>query len=212
MFLTAVPELPKPLPGFEAIKHYWDPRRKIPAAKILPGEYYVTKNNEIITTVLGSCVSVCMYDLIAGVGGMNHFMLPISDGQGWGGDNDLVSTANRYGNFAMGHMLNEILKNGGTKKNIEVKMFGGGRIISTMPHIGEMNIKFVRVYLENEGLRLAGEDVGSIYPRKIVYYPATGRVLVKKLKQVRNNIIIERENRYRSDIEHKPFSGDIELL
>ncbi len=212
MLLTAAKELPRPLPGFEAINHYWDPHNKMPAAKILPGEYYVTRSNEIITTVLGSCVSACMHDVVAGVGGMNHFMLPVSNGQGWSGSSDLVSTANRYGNLAMEHMINEILKNGGRKRNIEVKIFGGGSIISSMTHIGEMNIKFVRVYLENEGLRLAGEDVGGIYPRKVVYFPATGRVMVKKLKQVRNDVILEREKQYRSDIERKPLAGEIELF
>ncbi|MEJ2529055.1 MAG: chemoreceptor glutamine deamidase CheD [Gammaproteobacteria bacterium] len=212
MLLAAAKELPQPLPGFEAINHYWDPHNQMPAAKILPGEYYVTRNNEIITTVLGSCVSACMHDMVAGVGGMNHFMLPVSNGQGWSGKGDLVSTANRYGNFAMEHMINEILKNGGRKRNIEVKIFGGGSIISTMTHIGELNIKFVRMYLENEGLRLVGEDVGDIYPRKVVYFPATGRVMVKKLKQLRNNVILERENQYRSDIERKPLSGEIELF
>lgn len=212
MLLTAAHKLPKTLPGFEAINHYWDPHNRMPAAKILPGEYYVTKNNEIITTVLGSCVSACMHDVVAGVGGMNHFMLPISTGQGWGSDKDLVSTANRYGNFAMEHMINEILKHGGRKQHIEVKIFGGGRIISSMTHIGEMNIRFVRTYLENEGLRLAGEDVGDIYPRKVIYFPATGRVLVKKLKQLRNNVIVEREQQYHSDIERKPLAGEIELF
>lgn len=212
MSLKTSHELPKPLPGFEAINHYWDPRNKMPAAKILPGEYYVTRSDEIITTVLGSCVSACMRDVLAGVGGMNHFMLPISNGQSWGGDEDVVSTANRYGNFAMEHMINEILKNGGDKKNFEVKIFGGGRIISTITHIGEMNIRFVRAYLENEGLRLAGEDVGDVFPRKIIYYPATGRVQVKKLKQLRNDAIIERENRYLSDIERRPVTGEIELF
>jgi len=97
------------LSGFESINRYWDRAHQMPAAKILPGEYYVTQQNEIITTVLGSCVSACIWDRAAGIGGMNHFMLPLSHTGDWGGSG-LISTATRYGNFAMEHMINDILK------------------------------------------------------------------------------------------------------
>jgi len=212
MSLNVMPELPNPLPGFDDINHYWDLQNKMPAAKILPGEYYVTKCDEIITTVLGSCVSACIHDVTAGIGGMNHFMLPISEGHGWGWTKDLVSTANRYGNFAMEHMINQMLTNGGSRKNLEVKIFGGGRIIASLTDIGEQNVQFVRHYIENEGLRLVSEDVGDLFPRKIIYYPATGKVLVKKLRQLRNDTIVRRENNYRSYIARKLVEGEVELF
>ncbi len=205
-------ELPNPLPGFEDVNHYWDPLHNMPTAKILPGEYYVTKCDEIITTVLGSCVSACVHDVVAGIGGMNHFMLPISEGRGWSGASDLIGTANRYGNFAMEHMINQILKNGGSRENLEAKIFGGGRIIPSLTDIGKRNVEFVLNYLQKEGLRLISEDVGDLFPRKIVYYPVTGRVLVKKLKQLRNDTIVRRERDYRSYIVHKPVEGDVELF
>jgi chemotaxis protein CheD len=205
-------ELPRPLPGFEHINHYWDGLRHMPAAKILPGEFYVTKSDEIITTVLGSCVSACVHDLTAGVGGMNHFMLPASKSGNWKGTSDLVSAENRYGNYAMEHMINELLKYGATRENLEVKIFGGGQIISKFTHIGDKNISFIHLYLINERLRLAGEDVGGEFARKVVYYPATGKVRVKKLKQLRNATIIERERKYITDIEKQPVKGEIELF
>jgi len=201
----------KALPGFEHINRYWDRVHKIQAAKLLPGEYYVTMNNEVITTVLGSCVSACVRDRVFGVGGMNHFMLPISDGQGWG-DADLVSTATRYGNYAMEHMINDILTHGGRRKNLEVKIFGGGQIIASMTSVGLKNINFVREYIAAEGLALIGEDVGDIYPRKVVYYPKTGRVKVKKLKDMHNDTVIRRERDYQHNIEEKPVEGSIELF
>jgi chemotaxis protein CheD len=184
----------------------------MPAAKILPGEFYVTKSDEIITTVLGSCVSACVHDLTAGVGGMNHFMLPASKSGNWKGTSDLVSAENRYGNYAMEHMINELLKYGATRENLEVKIFGGGQIISKFTHIGDKNISFIHLYLINERLRLAGEDVGGEFARKVVYYPATGKVRVKKLKQLCNATIIERERKYITDIEKQPVKGEIELF
>ena len=98
--------------GFQDIKRYWDKTNDIFAAKILPGEYYVTANNEAIVTVLGSCVSACIRDKVFGIGGMNHFMLPINKNE----TNEKISAmgnAARYGNFAMEQMINDILKNGG---------------------------------------------------------------------------------------------------
>ena len=199
------------LPGFEHINRYWDRLHKMQAAKLLPGEYYVTENDEIITTVLGSCVSACIRDRVFGVGGMNHFMLPISDGQGWG-NADLVSTATRYGNYAMEHMINDILSHGGHRKNLEVKIFGGGQIIASMTNVGLKNINFVREYIVAEALMLVGEDVGDIYPRKVVYYPKSGRVRLKKLKHMHNETIVNRERQYQHDLEDKPVEGSVELF
>lgn len=205
--------LPQPLPGFEAINRYWDVERGMAAAKILPGEYYVTTNGELVTTVLGSCVSACIRDRIFGVGGMNHFMLPIStDGKGWAGAGDLVGTATRYGNYAMEHMINDILKHGGHKNHLEAKIFGGGRIIKNLSNVGERNIEFVRDYLETEGIPVVSESLGEIHPRKVVYIPNTGKAYVKRIKHLHNDTVIKRENAYRDEITEQPVAGDIELF
>lgn len=205
--------LPPALEGFENINRYWDTGRGMPAAKILPGEYYVTNGHELITTVLGSCVSACIRDRIFGVGGMNHFMLPVStDGKGWSGESDLVSTATRYGNFAMEHMINEILKHGGHKRHLEAKIFGGGQIVENLSDVGIRNIEFVRCYLETEGIDVVGESVGDIHPRKVVYIPATGKAYVKRIKHLHNDTVIVREDRYRSEISKRPVGGEVELF
>lgn len=211
--LTSRHQLPRSLPGFERINRYWDMVHEMPAAKILPGEYYVTTGNELVTTVLGSCVSACIRDRVFGVGGMNHFMLPLSaDGQGWSGAGDLVSTATRYGNYAMEHMINDILKHGGHKKHLEAKIFGGGRMMQSLSDIGARNIDFVREYLDTEGIPLVSENVGDIYPRKIIYIPSSGRALMKRIKHLHNDTIIRRESEYRSEIVREPVSGGVELF
>ncbi len=205
-------DLTPPLSGFEAINRYWDKQHEVQAAKILPGEYYVTTENELITTVLGSCVSACIRDRVFGVGGMNHFMLPISDGKGWAGHSDFASTATRYGNYAMEHMINEILKNGGHKKHLEAKIFGGGRIIENQTDIGKTNIEFVIDYLATEGIPIVGEDVSDIFPRKVIYFPATGRVRVKKLKTLHNNTVVSREVQYQKKLDKEPIESSVELF
>ena len=200
---------PRMLPGFAHINRYWDRARAAWSAKILPGEYYVTLHGEMIATVLGSCVSACMRDPKLGIGGMNHFMLPEGDGS-WGGTR--LSLATRYGSFAMEHLINDILSQGGEKSRLEVKVFGGGRILASMSDVGLRNIEFVHRFLRDDGLRLVKQDVGDIYPRKLLYDPASGRVLMKKLKGLHNQTIAEREASYRQRIEEQPVAGDVELF
>lgn len=216
MLLNAPPASQKMqncLRGFSDINRYWDKTHDIFAAKILPGEYYVTANNEAIVTVLGSCVSACIRDKIFGIGGMNHFMLPLNKNTN-NADIAAMSNAGRYGNFAMEKMINDILKNGGSRENLEVKIFGGGRVLQNMQtlDVGNGNINFVREYIKTEQLNLIGEDVGDIFPRKVIYFPLTGKVKVKKLRQMHNKTIIERENNYLSTFEAKPDESDVELF
>ncbi len=205
------PELSSPLPGFSHIQRYWDRQRQCPAAKILPGEYYVTVLDEYITTVLGSCVSACIRDRCLGVGGMNHFMLPLSEDGSWGGE-EVISNATRYGNHAMEHMINEILKHGGQRRNLEAKIFGGGQVMQNLSDVGERNIAFVRDYLATERIALLSEDVGSTCPRKVIYFPRTGKALVKRLRDLHNDTVIRREAAYHEQIRRQPVQGDIELF
>ena len=204
-------QLPLTLPGFEQIKRAWNSTFDASSARLNPGEYYVTKNNEAIYTTLGSCVSACIRDRITGIGGMNHFMLPasIDDGR-WKVAG--LGAATRYGNFAMEHLINEILKNGGIRKNLEVKLFGGGRIISNMVDVGKRNIDFARDYINTEGLQVTSEDVGDVFPRMVVYFPVSGKVRVKRLRSLHNNTIVDQETEYLHTIEKKPVSGEIELF
>lgn len=208
-----LPPLQPGLPGFKNINRYWDKMNDCYAAKILPGEYYVTVHDELITTVLGSCVSACIRDKVFGIGGMNHFMLPANKGDdvsSFGG----AGESTRYGNFAMEQMINDILKNGGRRKNLEIKVFGGGKVLKNMStlDIGQKNIDFIMRYIRDESLKLTAEDLGDVYPRKVIFFPVSGKVRVKKLRSMHNNTIIEREKTYIKTIAQAPSSGEIELF
>lgn len=200
------------LPGFERINRYWDPVNGLHAAKILPGEFYVTMHEEMVVTVLGSCISACIRDPLFGIGGMNHFMLPGDNrqaSQAWG-DDAVAST--RFGIHAMECLINEILKHGGSRKNLEAKITGGGRILAQMTDIGARNIRFVHEFAHAEGLKLLAEDLGDIYPRKVYYFPMTGKLRVKKLRTLHNETIIERETSYQRELVHQPVGGPVELF
>lgn len=210
---THLSPLPLSLPGFEHIRRAWNNIHQAFAARILPGEFYVTKNNEGIYTTLGSCISACIRDRVANIGGMNHFMLPSTDGSpsnAWKAAGTTAAT--RYGNYAMEHLINEILRNGGRRENLEVKIFGGGQILENMTDVGQRNIAFARDYIKTEGLSVAAEDVGAIYPRMVVYFPATGRVKVRRLRSLHNNLIAEQETRYLDSLKDKPVGGEVELF
>jgi len=170
---------PPALPQFSHVSRYWDNDHRCFAARLLPGEYYVTTAHEVVTTVLGSCVSACIRDTRIGVGGMNHFMLPLDASQGSSAWGAAVSAATRYGNVAMERLINDILKLGGRRENLEIKLTGGGRVLAAMStDIGARNIDFVRQYVKDEGFNVVGEDLGDIYPRKVIYFPDTGKIRV----------------------------------
>lgn len=192
--------LPPALPQFRHIRRYWDPSNNVFAAKLLPGEYYVTANGEMVATVLGSCVSACVRDRVRGIGGMNHFMLP-HDASVDGRYSDRASAATRYGNVAMERLIEDILSFGGSRENLEFKIVGGGRVLDSTADIGLRNIEFVRHYLRAAGHPILAEDVGDQYPRKVHYFPTTGRVRVRKLVRLYNETLYDRERNYRRELE-----------
>ncbi|MFQ5487725.1 MAG: chemoreceptor glutamine deamidase CheD [Gammaproteobacteria bacterium] len=200
---------PVALPGFSHINRYWDKVQQLYAAKILPGQFYVTRHDEMIITVLGSCIAVCIRDVRTGVGGMNHFMLPEAAQDGM---DATFNDAARYGTYAMELLINEILKHGGERRYLEAKVFGGGRILQHMTDIGQRNIAFTREYLVTEQLRVVAADVGDVYPRKVQFFPISGTVRVKKLRSLHNKTIIERETDYLNDLVKQPVAGEIDLF
>ena len=189
---------------------YYDRTFDCDAAKILPGEYYFTCKDMLIVTVLGSCVSACIRDRVTGIGGMNHFMLPDS-----GADADSpVSASMRYGTYAMEILINDLLKAGARRENLEAKVFGGGNVLRGFIaiNVGQRNAQFVRDYLRAENIRVMAEDLNDIHPRKVYFFPRTGKVLVKKLKQLNNNTLVNREQDYASRLQTTPVAGDVELF
>jgi len=200
--------------GFEHVNRYWDPNMGMPTAKILPGECYVSNRAEMIVTVLGSCISACIRDVNIGVGGMNHFMLPVQGHSKGASRAYLETSALCYGNWAMEFLINEILKQGGQKRNLEVKLFGGGKVLSSMDTIdvGERNINFVQDYLKKEGLKVVAMDLGCQCPRKVLYFSDTGAVKLKRLRVQANNTIEKRERDYIDNLRRKPNTGEVELF
>jgi chemotaxis protein CheD len=186
---------------------FYDTANSAWLVKVFPGEFYVTaKPDEVLVTVLGSCVSACIRDPKTGIGGMNHFMLPMGDGGSWEGE------STRYGNFAMEKLINELIKMGCPRERMEVKVFGGGNVIESSTQIGTKNAEFVLKFLANEGIPCAAQDLCGMHPRRIQYYPSTGRV-VRRLLQVNESALIAREEKsYASRLSSKPTAGDIELF
>ena len=201
---------PDCFPEFEHINRYWDKHQHIWAAKILPGEYYVTTTpGEAVATTLGSCVSACIRDKVFGIGGMNHFMLPVHASHG---GQDWLDEATRYGNFAMEYLINSILKAGGSRQNLEAKVTGGGNIIGNMSNVGLKNSLFVLDYLARESIPVVANDLGDTHPRKVMFYPDSGRMRVKRLESIHNQTLIQREESYQRDLDVQQDSGGVELF
>ncbi|WP_137132553.1 chemoreceptor glutamine deamidase CheD [Rhizobium sp. FY34] len=138
---------------------------------IIQGEFKVTDDpNAVITTILGSCVAACLRDPVAGVGGMNHFLLP-GDGPGGMSGGDM----SRYGVHLMELLINGILKRGGRRERLEAKIFGGAKTIASFSNVGEQNAAFATKFLRDEGIKLVGSSVGGDFGRKLEYWPASGR-------------------------------------
>ena len=188
---------------------YYDRTFDCEAAKILPGEYYFTGKDMLIVTVLGSCVSACIRDRVKGLGGMNHFMLP--DG---GDPGNPVSASMRYGTYAMEVLINDLLKAGARREHLEAKVFGGGAVLRgfSAMNVGERNAAFVIQFLKTERIPVLAEDLNDIYPRKVYFFPRTGKVLVKKLTQTHNDTLAKRELDYASRLKVTPVSGAVDLF
>ena len=189
---------------------YYDRSFDTQAAKVLPGEYYVTGKDMLIVTVLGSCVAACIRDTQSGIGGLNHFMLP----DGGTDENNPASTSARYGSYAMEILINHITKLGARRANLEAKVFGGGNVLPglTVANVGERNAEFVLGFLHTEKIRVVAQDLVDVYPRKVYYFPASGKVMVKKLRDIHNSTIFEREQVYGSRLKGSRVGGDVELF
>ncbi len=195
---------------FAHVRRMHDNRFPYEIAAILPGEFFVSAEPMIVYTVLGSCISACIRDPVAGVGGMNHFMLPAPNehqsGDAWGGE------STRYGSFAMESLINEILNRGGLRQRLEVKLFGGGKIYEGNIDVGANNASWVLQYLKTEGLVAQTSDLGDVFPRKVYYFIDSGRVMMKKIQRVKNETIVAREQQYQQQLVHEREASDVTLF
>lgn len=172
-------------PG-EASFFYYDPHFQLNSAKVLPGEYFVSRDEMAIVTVLGSCIAACLWDRFMRIGGMNHFMLP---------DGDSSDVSGRYGSYAMELLINEMLKLGARRESMQAKIFGGAQVMAnfTTMNVGERNTSFVTEYLQTERIPIVSEDVLDIYPRKVVFFPSTGKAMVKRLAHAHPEALVQQE-------------------
>jgi len=192
-----------------ASNRYFDRTFEVEAVKVLPGEYYASTSNMVLVTVLGSCISACIRDREKNIGGMNHFMLAN------GGNTDEPNSASaHYGVYAMEVLINHLLKLGARRGKMEAKVFGGGRVMASLnsSQIGERNSDFVLSFLKTEGIPVLAKDLLDVYPRKVYFFPDSGRALVKKLVRLHNDTLVRREKEYEARLSEAPVSGDIELF
>ncbi len=187
---------------------YYDPKFGAHAMKVLPGEYVATDRDVMLVTVLGSCVSACSRDPLAKVGGMNHFMLPDIENAG------AANESARYGSYAMEMLINELLKRGAARSRLETKLFGGGAVLAgfTVSNVGKRNGEFVLRYLATEGLSVAAQDLYDTCPRRVHYFPLTGRVMVKRLASANDTEVLASERLYRHKLTESPNTGSVELF
>ncbi len=178
---------------------------------IYPGEYHVSRN-DIIATVLGSCISVCLKDRRSGIAGMNHFMLP-GDVRS---EEIFLSASAKYGMFAMEQLIGDMIKHGGNKDNFEAKIFGGGHVLNFRKSDGnvpESNIEFVRAFLGMEQISIVKQDVGGYAGRKILFFSDSARVLLKRLKSTVDSQIIRAESDYKARLfQEREREGDLTLF
>ncbi|MCM2971638.1 chemoreceptor glutamine deamidase CheD [Larsenimonas suaedae] len=163
-----------------ATHHYFDREFSVKAVKLLPNEYYVSDDDMLLTTVLGSCIAACIRDPVLGVGGMNHFMLPDDSGPSV----QTGSASMRYGAYAMEVLINALLSAGAKRERLEAKVFGGATVLSDMSvsRIGERNSEFILRYLELERIRVVAQDLKDKFPRRVNYLPRSGQAMVRRLK------------------------------
>ncbi len=192
-------------PG-EASFFYFDHHFQYNAVKVLPGEYFVSNEQLVIMTVLGSCIAACLWDSRAGIGGMNHFMLPESDAS---------DVSGRYGSYAMELLINEMMKAGARRENLQAKIFGGGQVMAgfTTMNVGERNTAFVKEYLRTERIPILSEDVLDIHPRKVCFFPVMGKAMVKRLAHAHPESLLSQERRGNAaTVAHTTSGGSVDLF
>jgi len=192
-------------PG-EASFFFYDAPFKAIAVRALPGEYFVSGDTDLlIMTTLGSCIAVCLWDRQAGVGGLNHFMLP---------DGGTERDSGRYGSFAMELLINAMMKRGASRRSLEAKVFGGGQVIEGMPsmNIGEQNTRFALDYLKTERIPVVSQDVLDAFARKVCFMPAVGKAMVKRLAPTTAQALGELDQAAARQRTLPPTGGSIDLF
>jgi len=187
---------------------YFDREFQVETVKILPGQYHAARGGAV-TTVLGSCVSTCLWDPLERIGGMNHFMLPgdtASPGSPW-------AASARLGVYAMEVVINEMIRLGADRRRLVAKVFGGAQLLAGFDRldVGAKNSEFVLDFLKVEGIRVVAQDLLDVCPRKVHFFVDSGKVQVKRLALTPSEPVQRREREYLKRLDGKR-SGDIEIF
>jgi chemotaxis protein CheD len=172
------------------------------------GGVHASRAPILLDTVLGSCISACLYDPVSGIGGMNHFMLPEGADPG-------NPTSTRYGVNAMELLISEIMKLGGTRKRIQAKVFGGGHVLKireSLDGIPQQNIEFAHRFLQAEQIPVMCEDIGGYQARRVLFNTQNARVYLKKLGTNEAERTAEEEMVYLISLKHRRTDGDVTLF
>jgi chemotaxis protein CheD len=189
---------------------YFDREFQVEAVRILPGEFHAGSGPVGMTTLLGSCVSTCLWDPQQRIGGMNHFMLP--------GDNanaaSPVPQSARFGVHAMELLINRMLKLGAERRRLVAKVFGGGRVLRGFVSldVGAANCEFVLDFLATEGIPVLARDILDNYARKLHFSSETGKVLLKKLDPTAVDVVQRQEREYLTRIGSAAGGGAVEIF
>jgi len=188
----------------ETVALYYDKSFEREAVKILPGQYYAAARDMLIVTVLGSCVSACLWDPLRRIGGMNHFMLP--------GSGSAATDSARMGVYAMELLINRMLKLGAERSRLVAKVFGGASVLEGMDtlNVGTQNSDFVLQFLREEGIAVAAQDLYDVCPRKVYFFLQSGKVKVKRLGALRDAGLEQRERDYLRRLH--PHGGEVEIF
>jgi chemotaxis protein CheD len=187
---------------------YFDRDFRVDAVKILPGQYHAARKGAI-TTVLGSCVSTCLWDPAERIGGMNHFMLPgdtANPGSPW-------AASARFGVYAMEVLINEMIHIGADRRRMVAKVFGGAQLLAGFDRldVGAKNSEFVLDFLKVEGIRVLAKDLLDVCPRKVHFFVDSGKVQVKRLSLTPSEPVQRREREYLKRIGAER-GGDVEIF
>lgn len=190
-------------------KSHFDKSAGAMAVWIFQGDFYVSSRPDLfLTTVLGSCIAVCMRDAVAQCGGMNHFLLPDAEDR----HDHYPSLALRYGSYSVERLINAILSRGGRRERLEIKVFGGANVIGGGSDVGGRNVEFIEHYFAKERLPIAAADLRGSLPRKLRYFPTTGRAMVSELRNREAIEAVQSEAALRSRMVFAKVAGDIEVF
>jgi len=195
----------------QAPASYFDREFMVDAVKLLPGQYHASRGPGSITTVLGSCVSTCLWDPLERIGGMNHFMLP--------GDPAVAASpsavSGRLGVNAMELLINDMLRLGASRRRLVAKVFGGARVLQAFEtlDVGALNSRFVLEFLREENIAVMAEDLLGVSPRKLHFFPDTGKVRMRKLLLQAHGVVESQERDYRDRLrQQQDAGGDVEIF